>query len=198
MPLRRLRARDPAAFETLLAAIADVVAEFLAYQSDHGADVLQLFDTYAGALPTAADREVLLPLHRRILADLDVPTIVFARSMGGRLELLEESGADVVSLDWTVEMGQARETLDAAVQGNLDPAALFGSPEAVRERTRAVIEAAGPGTSSISGTASTHPRRVRAGVRRDREGDRPRPNGLTATFFLPAGRRTTNLSTHDR
>ena len=144
MPLRRLYAQDPAAFETLLGAIADIVAEFLAYQSDHGADVLQLFDTYAGALPTAAYREVLLPLHRRILADLDVPTIVFARSMGGRLELLEETGADVVSLDWTVEMGKARETLDTAVQGNLDPAALFSSPEAVRERTRDVIAAAGP------------------------------------------------------
>ena len=144
MPLRRLRAQDPAAFETLLEAIADVVAEFLAYQIDHGADVVQLFDTYAGALPPAEYREFLLPVHRRILAGLDVPTIVFVRGMGGRLELLEQTGADVVSLDWTVEMAQARERLDTAVQGNLDPAALYAPPETVRERTRAVIEAAGP------------------------------------------------------
>ena len=145
LPLRELRARHPEAFRTLLAAFADVVREYLQFQIDHGADIVQLFDTYAATLSPADYREFLLPLHRRILADLDAPSIVFVRRMNGRLEQLEATGADVIGLDWTVEIGQARQRLgDRPVQGNLDPSYLFGDPSFVRERTREVIEAAGP------------------------------------------------------
>ena len=145
LPLRELRARHPEAFRTLLSAFADVVREYLQFQIDHGADVVQLFDTYAATLSPADYREFLLPLHRRILADLDAPSIVFVRRMNGRLEQLEGTGADVIGLDWTVEIGQARERLgDRPVQGNLDPSYLFGDPSFVRERTQEVIEAAGP------------------------------------------------------
>ena len=145
LPLRKLRARHPEAFRTLLAAFADVVREYLQFQIDHGADVVQLFDTYAATLSPADYREFLLPLHRRILADLDAPSIVFVRRMNGRLEQLEATGADVIGLDWTVEIGQARQRLgDRPVQGNLDPSYLFGDSSFVRERTRELIEAAGP------------------------------------------------------
>jgi uroporphyrinogen decarboxylase len=145
MPLRKLRATHPDAFRRLLASFADVVREYLELQIDHGADVVQLFDTYAGALSPADYREFLLPLHREILADLSAPSIVFVRRMNGRLDLLAETGADVVGLDWTVDMATAREELgDRPVQGNLDPSYLFGDPEFVREKTREVIEAAGP------------------------------------------------------
>ena len=145
LPLRELRARHPEAFRTLLAAFADVVREYLQFQIDHGADVVQLFDTYAATLSPADYREFLLPLQRRILADLDAPSIVFVRRMNGRLEQLEATGADVIGLDWTVELGQARQRLgDRPVQGNLDSSYLFGDPSFVRERTRELIEAAGP------------------------------------------------------
>jgi uroporphyrinogen decarboxylase len=144
-PVRRFRARHPDAFRTLLRAFADVVREYLEYQAAHGADVVQLFDTYAGVLSPADYREFVLPLHREILSGLSVPSIAFVRNMGGRLDDLAASGADVVGLDWTVDMGEARAELgDRPVQGNLDPQYLFGSTEFVRERTRAVIEAAGP------------------------------------------------------
>ena len=145
MPLRQLRAEHPDAFRTLLSAFADVVRDYLEFQIGNGADVVQLFDTYAGTMTEADYREFLLPLHQEILADLDVPSIIFVRRMGGRLDLLAESGADVVGLDWTVEMGAAREKLGSRpVQGNLDPSYLFGDPEFVREKTREVIDAAGP------------------------------------------------------
>ncbi|MEF8856073.1 MAG: uroporphyrinogen decarboxylase [Haloplanus sp.] len=144
-PVRRFRARHPEAFRTLLSAFADVVREYLEYQAAHGADVVQLFDTYAGVLSPADYREFVLPLHREILADLSVPSIAFVRNMAGRLDSLEATGADVVGLDWTVEMAEARTELgDRPVQGNLDPQYLFGSPAFVREKTRAVIDAAGP------------------------------------------------------
>ena len=144
LPLRRLRATDPDAFRALLRTFADVVREFLVYQIDAGADVVQLFDTYASALTPADYETFVLPLHRRILADLDAPSIVFVRNMGGRLDLLDESGADVVGLDWLVEMSAARKVLgDTPVQGNLDPATLFASPDVVRERTGEICDAAG-------------------------------------------------------
>ncbi|MHB9285511.1 uroporphyrinogen decarboxylase [Halobacteriales archaeon Cl-PHB] len=145
MPLRKLRASHPDAFRTLLQAFADVVKDYLEFQIGNGADVVQLFDTYAGVLSPRDYREFVLPLHREILADLKAPSIVFVRRMGDRLDMLQESGADVVALDWTVEMDRAREQLgETPVQGNLDPSYLFSDPAFVREKTREVIEQAGP------------------------------------------------------
>lgn len=145
MGLRRLRTRHPDAFDALLESFTDAVVEYVQMQVEHGADVVQLFDTYAGLLGPGAYREHLLGFHEDIFAAVDVPTIVFARNMGGRLDLLAESGADVVGLDWTVSMAAARSVLDdTPVQGNLDPAVLFADPGTVRERTAAVIDAAGP------------------------------------------------------
>jgi uroporphyrinogen decarboxylase len=145
MPLRKLRARHPEAFRTLLEAFADIVRDYLEFQIGNGADVVQLFDTYAGTLTPADYREFVLPLHQRIFDGLSAPSINFVRRMNGRLDLLANSGADAVALDWTVNIGEAREQLgDIPVQGNLDPSYLFGDPEFVRERTREVIEQAGP------------------------------------------------------
>ena len=145
LPVRRLRQRHPGAFESLLSVLADVVRAHLEFQIDAGADVVQLFDTYAGVLPPADYEAFLGPLHREILAGLDAPTIVFVRGMGGRLDQLTATGADVVGLDWTVDIGAARDVLgETPVQGNLDPSVLFADPETVRERTHDVIEAAGP------------------------------------------------------
>ncbi len=144
VPVRRFRAEHPDAFRTLLDAIADVVREFLEFQIARGADVVQLFDTYASLLGPADYREFVLPLHRRILDGLDAPSVVFVRNMAGRLDTLRESGADVVGLDWTVDVADARAELgDVPVQGNLDPAHLFGDPADVRRRTREVIAEAG-------------------------------------------------------
>ncbi|MEF8821309.1 MAG: uroporphyrinogen decarboxylase [Halovenus sp.] len=145
MPLRKLRAAHPEAFRTLLQSFTDIIKEYLAFQIGNGADVVQLFDTYAGTLTPEDYREFVLPLHQEIFEDLNAPSIVFVRRMNGRLDLLKESGADAVGLDWTVDIGEAREQLgDVPVQGNLDPSYLFGDQEFVREKTREIIEKAGP------------------------------------------------------
>ncbi|MXV60510.1 uroporphyrinogen decarboxylase [Natronorubrum sp. JWXQ-INN-674] len=144
MEIRRLRAEHPDAFERLLRAFTDVLVEYVTYQEEAGADAIQLFDTYAGLLSPADYREFLLPLHREVLDAVDVPTIMFARNVSGNLDLLADSGADVVGLDWTVDIARARDELgDQPVQGNLDPALLYGDPETVRERTHEVVDAAG-------------------------------------------------------
>ncbi|ARS90947.1 uroporphyrinogen decarboxylase [Natrarchaeobaculum aegyptiacum] len=143
MAVRRLRAEHPDAFEALLRAFTDTIVDYVEYQVEAGADAIQLFDTYAGLLSPADYRRFLLPLHQEIVDAIDVPTIAFVRNVSGNLELLEETGADVVALDWTVDLERARAELgDVAIQGNLDPALLYGDPDDVRERTRAVIEAA--------------------------------------------------------
>lgn len=145
LPLRRFRAQHPEAFAQLLERFTAVTEDYLQFQVDHGADAVQVFDTYAGHLTRADHREFLQPLHRRLVDSVDVPVILFVRDAGGRLDLLRETGADVVSLGWSVDMAEARERLGAQpVQGNLDPSYLLGRPEFVREQTRAVIEAAGP------------------------------------------------------
>jgi len=144
MQLRRLRAEHPEAFEQLLDAFTDILVEYVEYQAEAGADVLQLFDTYAGLLSPADYRDFIVPRHQRILDALDIPTIIFARNMSGNLDLLADSGADVVGLDWTVDMETARTELgDTPVQGNLDPALLYGEPSEVKQRTRRIIDAAG-------------------------------------------------------
>lgn len=142
-PIRRFRARHPDAFADLLDAFADVTKEYLVYQQESGADVIQLFDTWAGVLPPEEYRKHVLPLHREILDAVDVPTILFVRNPN--LDLMRDSGADVLSLDWTVDMAEARAELgDTPVQGNLDPSYLLGSRETVRRETERVIEKAGP------------------------------------------------------
>jgi len=139
---RRFRARHPDAFGRLLDSFAEVTREYLRYQEESGADVVQLFDTWAGELPPRDYREYALPYHRDLVDAVDVPTILFTRNP--RLGPARESGADVVSLDWTVDMRDAREELgDTPVQGNLDPSYLFGSPGFVRRETERVIEEAG-------------------------------------------------------
>lgn len=145
LPVRRLRAEQPSVFKRLLEMLADVIRRHLEFQIDSGADVVQLFDTYAGVLPPDDYREFIIPLHREILSGLDAPSILFVRGMSGRLDQLADADPDVIGLDWSVEMATARRTLgDHPIQGNLDPTVLFGDIDYVRERTREVIESAGP------------------------------------------------------
>ncbi len=142
-PVRRLRMTDEAAWESLLDTLTEATAEYVAYQAEMGAEVIQLFDTYAGFLSPSAFREWLLPRHQRILSAVDVPTIIFARGMGGQLENLAATGADAVSLDWTVDIETAREVLGPAVpiQGNLDPAVLHADPATITAETTKLIDA---------------------------------------------------------
>lgn len=167
MTLRRFRAQHPAAFRRLLGVTADVVAESLALQADRGADLVQLFDTRAAFLSPADYREFLLPLHQRILAAVDVPTVLFVRTPGGHLDALAEAGADVLALDWTVSIARARERLgDHPIQGNLDPSLLYAEPAVIERRTRQLIEQAGPAGHILNLGHGVHKHTPLDGVRR--------------------------------
>ena len=146
IPLRRLRVETPTLWEDLLGVLTDATVAYITYQEAHGAEVIQLFDTYVGHLTPDAYREWILPLHQQVLDAVEVPTIIFARGMNGHLEDLAATGADMVSIDWMIDIDRARDELGPAVpvQGNLDPVELLGPRDRIIEATNDVIERAGP------------------------------------------------------
>jgi uroporphyrinogen decarboxylase len=138
---------QPDAARRLLEVLTETVTRALRAQIEAGAQAVQLFDTWAGLLAPRDFRELAAPWARRVLdgvRDLGVPTIYFARGTAGLLGVLRETGADMIGLDWRVELDAAREALggDVAVQGNLDPVALLGPPEHVEQRARDVLRRA--------------------------------------------------------
>lgn len=144
---KRLLAEAPAIAHQLLARIAELVGRFLQLQVQAGAQVVQLFDSWAGALGPADFRTFGLPYLARSVAlarEAGAPVIVFAPGAGWALEeLARETGADVIGVDWHVEPSAARQRLagfDVALQGNLDPAWLYAEPAEIRRRTEAMLQ----------------------------------------------------------
>ena len=110
-----------------------------------GADVIQLFDSWVGALSRDDYLEFVAPYSKRILEAVDAPTIHFGTGTAHLLETMAETGGDVIGLDWRVPLDEGWERVgyDRGVQGNLDPALLLGPFERVREKAIAILEAAG-------------------------------------------------------
>jgi len=144
---KELMHRQPATFDLLLTKLATVMAEYLVAQVHAGASAVQLFDSWAGALSPRDYAARVLPHTKRIfaaLASLGVPRVHFGTSTAGLLELIASSGADVVSLDWRVDLdeGWRRVGHDRGVQGNLDPAAMLAPREVMVEAARDVLRRA--------------------------------------------------------
>jgi len=136
---------DPATWDALMSRLADLSLSSLRQQVLAGASAVQLFDSWVGALPAADYAQWVLPYSRRILsglADLDVPRIHFGVNTGELLTLMGDAGADVVGVDYRLSLAEAAGRIGPgrAVQGNLDPAALFAPWPALRERVLAVVE----------------------------------------------------------
>ena len=137
----------------LLAINADAVAAYLNAQIDAGAQAVMVFDSWGGVLADAAFHAFSLTYTRRVLAQLQrekdgqrIAHIVFTKGGGQWLEAIAAAGADVVGLDWTTDLGAARARVGdrVALQGNLDPMALFAPPEVVAAEARAVLDRFGP------------------------------------------------------
>jgi uroporphyrinogen decarboxylase len=138
---------DPAAWHRLAGLLADVVADYLAAQVEAGAQALQVFDSWVGALDEMDYREFALPHVSALFARLrrlDVPLIHFGVGTGHLLPVLREAGGDVIGVDWRTPLDRAARALGAgvALQGNLDPTALLGPRERLLARVDAVLEAA--------------------------------------------------------
>jgi uroporphyrinogen decarboxylase len=147
--LKALLYREPAVLEALLARLTDLTVDYLDAQVEAGAQAVQLFDTWAGLLSAADYRAWCLPTHRVIaerLARHGVPLILYVNGCAHVLEAMAESGADMLSLDWRVDLADAVRTIGrrASVQGNLDPCALAATPDRIGAMVRD-LAAAGRG-----------------------------------------------------
>jgi uroporphyrinogen-III decarboxylase len=116
-----------------LRALADAMNVYLRLQEDAGADVIQIFDSWAGLLDRSSFSEFAVPAAGHALAGLAIPRIYFAPGAGHTLDLQPAIEADAYSVDWRLPIDTAWEKLgDVAIQGNLDPAVLLAEPETIR------------------------------------------------------------------
>ncbi len=144
---KRLMYTDPDLWFALLDRLADLALASLQSQVANGASAVQLFDSWAGALSPSDYRRYVLPASQKVLegiAPTGVPRIHFGVSTGELLGLMHEAGADVVGVDWRVDLDDARARLgdDVALQGNLDPVAVLAGVDVALDRARDVLRRA--------------------------------------------------------
>jgi uroporphyrinogen decarboxylase len=150
---KRLMYEAPAAWHDLLRRLVAVLGDYLTAQVEAGAQALQLFDSWVGALSPDDYRRYVMPYSRQLferLRPLDVPVIHFGVETASLLALMRDAGGDVIGVDWRVPLDEARERIGArhAVQGNLDPVALFAPLPELRGKVRDILGRAG-GTGHI-------------------------------------------------
>ncbi|HEV8232599.1 MAG TPA: uroporphyrinogen decarboxylase [Thermoanaerobaculia bacterium] len=133
--------------EGLLNLLADVVGDVLSYQIASGAQVVQLFDTWAGELSREDYRRWALPAVTRAIAGIrreGQPVLLYVNGSAHLLEAMNESGADVLSIDWRLPLSEARKRLPTRpLQGNLDPGTLLAGTRDVRRRVRSILAETG-------------------------------------------------------
>ena len=137
---------QPGLFGQLMERLTDLLIAYLGGQVAAGADALQIFDSWAGALAPDDYREHVLPHTARLVAavrELGVPVILFTRGNSNLLALSSELPADVVGVDWTIDLARAIDVVGPhrVVQGNLDPLALLGPAALVEQKARAIVAA---------------------------------------------------------
>jgi uroporphyrinogen decarboxylase len=143
--VKSLMYSEPEVWRALMEKLADCFAGYVAAQARAGADVVQLFDSWVGALSPADYEEFVAPWSARILAAVDVPTIHFGTGATTLLPAMARAGGDVIGLDWRVALddGWAIVGEERGVQGNLDPAVLLGPWERVETAAHDVLARAG-------------------------------------------------------
>ncbi|HKV96391.1 MAG TPA: uroporphyrinogen decarboxylase [Gammaproteobacteria bacterium] len=149
---------EPATLHKLLDVLARSVAAYLNAQIAAGAQAVMLFDTWGGILTGEAYKEFSLRYMLAVIAELKrenegrrVPVILFTKGGGAWLEAMADSGADALGVDWTQDLGDARRRVGAkvALQGNLDPGALYAPPERIRDEVKKVLESFGHGSGHV-------------------------------------------------
>ena len=140
---KRLMYEDSEKFHRIMELLSETVRDYLLSQIEAGVQAVQLFDTWAGILTPRDFKEYVLPYVKKIITDLkgNVPVIYFVLNGGTFLEFIKESGADVIGVDWRIDLGTAIDRLKdgVAVQGNLDPCELFLPEERLFERITDIV-----------------------------------------------------------
>jgi uroporphyrinogen decarboxylase len=156
--IKAMALNEPALLHRLLDVVTESVIAYLSTQRDAGAQALQIFDTWGGMLAPHLYREFSLRYLQRIARTLErgvgadkTPLILFGKGNAPYLEELAASGAEGLGVDWTVSLEEARRRTGdrVALQGNLDPATLYASPEAIRAEVKRTLDSYGPGPGHI-------------------------------------------------
>jgi uroporphyrinogen decarboxylase len=139
---------EPALWDALMTRLSQLVLDYLLAQVQAGAQVVQVFDSWVGALSPADYRRHVMPHVAAIFDGLrhaGAPSIHFGTGTAGILSLMREAGGDVIGVDWRVDLGEAWRVIgeDRGIQGNLDPAMLLAPWPVIEEGARRVIDAAG-------------------------------------------------------
>jgi len=145
--VKAFRHHEPKVFETLLFKIARATVSYLKTQIAAGAAAVQIFDTWCGELSLADYEAFALPAVKMMISEIDgeVPVIYYTKASHHLIPAIARSGADVLSVDWRIGLSELRRTLGPkiALQGNVDPAILFASPENIRAVTQETVAALG-------------------------------------------------------
>ena len=145
----------PAMAKKLMDKLTRMTIDYLKYQIDNGAQLIQLFDSWAGILSPEDHAAFALPYTSQIFEELgnysDIPKIYYINGSHHLLQQMASSGADVVSLDWTTDIAEAKELIgdQVALQGNLDPNILFCNEEVIEEKVADIINKVGKGGGHI-------------------------------------------------
>jgi len=145
---KKMMYSNGAAWKLLMQKLISVLVEYAQQQVEAGADVIQIFDSWAGALSVSDYRQFVLPITKELVQRvqaLGVPVIYFGVDTASLLKTMRETGADVLGLDWRVPLDEGWKLAGSgcAVQGNLDPIALFAPEDLLKQRVKEVLDAAG-------------------------------------------------------
>ncbi len=140
---KMLMYREPRVWHGLMAYITELTSAYLQMQIDAGADAVQLFDSWVGCLSPGDYVDYVLPYTQQVVASVrsSVPVIYFGTMTAGLLDVIRMTGADVVGVDWRVDLDEARGRLgeNIAIQGNFDPVKLFAEPAEIRKGVREIL-----------------------------------------------------------
>ncbi|MBI1729305.1 uroporphyrinogen decarboxylase [Candidatus Acetothermia bacterium] len=144
---KRLMLTEPITWHALMELLTETVSEYLKAQIKAGAQAVQLFDSWVGALAPKDYSEFVLPYTKRIfsvLKECNVPRIHFGVITASLLEQIKETGADVIGVDWRIPLDQAWNVIgyDKSIQGNLDPVVLFASHDVVQNHVEEILRQA--------------------------------------------------------
>ncbi|HKQ77753.1 MAG TPA: uroporphyrinogen decarboxylase [Blastocatellia bacterium] len=150
--IKRMMYREPMTTHRLLDKLAETIILYVNAQIEAGAQVVQLFDTWAGELSAADYEEFALPYEQKVFerihrgpSGLSVPAILYINGCSHILEKMVESGANVLSIDWRIDLAEAKQRVGekVALQGNLDPCELLGAPETITESVKEILKKGG-------------------------------------------------------
>jgi uroporphyrinogen decarboxylase len=147
---KKLMYSHPDTWQTLMTKLVDQISDYLLAQIEAGADALQVFDSWAGALAPGDYAEYVLPYVQQVIANVkmrqprNVPLIYFSTDMSGMYSILRQTGADVLGVDWRIFLDDAWAQIGpgSAVQGNLDPMVLFAPWPAIERRAADILDRA--------------------------------------------------------